>query len=132
MITNVPLPGNYYGWNTRDRILLVISIAPMLNLNLFPIEQRPNMNDFIIRMIQRMAVFAVIPSLNPKETHTESSKGCLFDFTIELKNVVNVVKTPFICHDCRTSIKRSQDMDFFHEIDDWIHEAPKLSDIKNP
>lgn len=129
VLTNVPIPGNFYGWNSMDRTLLVISIAPILKL--FPVEERPNLDDFIIRMLQRMATFSVVPSLNPKRTHIEVCRGCLFDFTVELKRVVDVVRIPFICSDCWKLIERDQGAKFVAELKNWIEAAPYFGSISN-
>jgi hypothetical protein len=124
VLTNVPLPGNFYGWNSKDRTFLVISIAPVLNF--FQKDERPNLDDFIIRMLQRMATFAVVPGLNPKRTHIDVGTGCLFDFTVELKRVVDVVKISHICSDCLISIKRSQGHKFTVKLNNWIKATPNL------
>lgn len=98
VITNLPIPGNYYGWNTLDRRLLVISTASVKQFftedGVLPIES------FIEVMLKRMAVFSTVSKLNPSADHSATSIGCLFDFTIELKRVEGLVAKPYICPSC--------------------------------
>lgn len=128
VLTNVPIPGNFYAWNSMDRALLVISTVSIFSL--FKKEKRPNLDDFVVRMLQRMTTFAIVPDLNPISTHTEVCSGCLFDFTVELKQVVDVVRIPFICQDCAESIKKSQGIKFANKLKKWNEEAPYFGSFK--
>ena len=118
VLTNIPLPDNYYGWNSKDRTILVISIAPILHF--FSGEGKPTVDDFIVRMAQRMVIFSAVPSIDPKQAHVQTSVGCLFDFTVELRRVVDVVRTPYICPDCLSQILRDRGQDFTVRVLKWL------------
>ncbi len=122
IITNIPLPGNFYGWNSKDRTLLIVSIYPVIQF--FPNDGKPTIEDFIIRMSQRMTIFSIIPNLNPKQVHIETSTGCLFDFNVLLRGVVDVVKSPDICPSCGVSIVKQGGDEFYENLKEWLMKAP--------
>jgi hypothetical protein len=124
VLTNIPLPGNFYAWNSKDRNLLVISIASVNPL--FPRDGKPTIEDFVLRMTQRMTIFALISSLDPLQAHGELSSGCLFDFNILLRGVVDVVKNPYICPACGALIRRQRGDEFYEELSEWIEKAPVI------
>jgi hypothetical protein len=125
LITDIPIPGNFYGWNSRDRTFLVIS--PVSVRHLFPGDPEPSIVDFIIRMVQRMAVFSVSPRINPLRTHYELAAGCLFDFTPQLKRIRQVVTDPILCDDCMREIKRCRNRAFALDVVKWIEIKAKPS-----
>ena len=118
VITNIPIPGNFYGWNAKDRNFLLISTAPVAQF--FSVEGEPTIEDFIVRMAQRMTVFSLIPSLDPMTVHAGTSAGCLFDFNILLRGVVDIVREPVICPTCAESIVQDRGDEFYERLDSWI------------
>ena len=122
IITNIPIPGNFYGWNSKDRNFLLISTAPIAQF--FSVEGGLTIEDFIVRLAQRMAVFSLAPSLDPMTVHADTSAGCLFDFNILLRGVVDVVKKPDICPTCAASIAKDQGDEFYERLSAWIKSAP--------
>lgn len=125
IITNIPLPRNFYGCNSKDRNFLLISTAPVSPL--FSLKDGPTIEDFIMRMTQRMTIFSIVPSLVPKNIHSGTSTGCLFDFTILLQGVVDVVKKPYICQTCRTNIIEEQGLAFYEQLSSWMKLIPSGS-----
>jgi len=122
VITNLPLPGNYYGWNSKDRTLLVISTAPAQYV-LSP-AGRLTVEDFVARITQRMAVFAVTPRLDPRREHASKSLGCLFDFTLFLSRVVEILESCNICADCCRSIAQDRGNEFALRVRNWVEDQP--------
>lgn len=118
VLTNVPLPGYFYAWQTPDRRLVVVSTASVGHL--FKTEGVPNLGDFVVRMCQRMALFADVSELEPREDHLDKSVGCLFDFTVRLERVVPVVAQPFLCHECLGLLEGSKGTSFAHTAEDWV------------
>jgi len=125
IITNIPLPGNFYGWNSKDRTLLIISICPVIQF--FPNDGKPTIEDFIIRMSQRMTIFSIIPNLNPEKVHIQTSTGCLFDFNVLLRGVVDVVKSGDICPSCIECIRKQRGDEFYENLDQWLKIAPVIT-----
>ena len=64
VITDIPIPGHYYGWNSLDRKLLVISIASIKQF--FPEDGELPMRNFVSTISKRMAVFPSVPGLDPR------------------------------------------------------------------
>lgn len=123
VLTNIPLPGNLYGWNTKDRSLLIISTASVLQF--FGKGATPTLDDFGLRMAQRMAIFSVSPGLDPRRTHSETVTTCLFDFTMRLQDVVNVVQTGYVCPDCYRCIRNSHGDGFADSVRRWVEFGKK-------
>ncbi len=123
VVTDIPIPGNYYAWNTPNRELLVISTASVEPF--FGGVDQHSISDFVETMLVRMAVFSVVSQLDPSADHLDSSVGCLFDFTIELKRTQAVVSKPFICHDCQGRIASCCGVDFSLEVRKWVDSKRK-------
>lgn len=120
VITNLPLPDNFYGWNSKDRTLLVISTAPA-DLSIPP-GSTVTVEDFVIRIIQRMTVFAVAPSLDPGRDHVRKSLGCLFDFTLALSSMSEILETCIICTDCYRLIAQDRGAEFTLQVRKWVED----------
>lgn len=118
VVTAYPLPGNFYAWNTRNRRLLVISTASVEEI----IEEEDGIElaDFVVRILQRMVIFSTVPTLDPLRTHTEQTRGCLFDFTIFLAGVVDLIRQPGICPRCHRAIAEAQGDRFALAVDAWV------------
>ena len=69
VLTDIPIPGHYYGWNSHDRKLLVISISSVKQF--FPVDGELPMGSFVGTMAKRMAVFSSVPELDPRATHSK-------------------------------------------------------------
>lgn len=123
VVTDIPIPGNYYGWNTRNRELLVISTASIEPY--FGGVDQHSISDFVETMLMRMAIFSVVSELDPSTDHFDKSVGCLFDFTIELKRTQATVSKPFICHDCQSRIKSCCGVNFSDEVNNWVDSKKK-------
>jgi hypothetical protein len=118
VVTNIPLPGNFYAWNSRDRRFLLVSTAPVSDL--FPSAGGANLGDFVERIAQRLTVFALVPELDPSELHLELAGGCLFDFNVLLRSVVDVVERPGLCPECGRVIAKSRGGAFYEGVTRWI------------
>jgi hypothetical protein len=118
VITNLPLPGNFYGWNSKDRTLLVISTAPSQYI-LEPGGEL-TVDDFVVRILQRMAVFAITPRIDPRRDHIRKSVGCLFDFTVFLSNLGDILGNCNICPDCCRLIAQDHGDYFALRVREWV------------
>ncbi len=118
VITNFPIPGNFYAWNSVGRTLLLVSIRSVEHL--FPEGENFTITDFVSRMLQRMAIFSVVPDLDPRKTHRKFSLGCLFDFTDQLNRVLNLIENPYLCPNCQRLIAKSQGDHFSLEVRNWL------------
>jgi len=125
VITNLPLPGNFYAWNSKDRTLLVISTAP--SQSVLPQGGKLTVEDFVVRITQRMAIFAVTPRLDPSRDHVSKSLGCLFDFTLHVSRVVDILETCIICRDCREFIAQDRGIEFALQVREWVEDKPLRS-----
>jgi hypothetical protein len=118
VVTNLPIPGNYYGWNTVDRRLLVISTASVEQF--FTEGEGVPIRAFVGVMLKRMAVFSSVSELDPSAVHSVTSIGCLFDFAIQLKRVKDVVARPYICPSCQRVIAECCGTVFASNTKKWI------------
>lgn len=122
VITDIPIPGYYYGWNSFDRKLLVISVASIKQF--FPEDGEIPIGSFVATIAKRMAVFSSVPGLDPRATHSRWSVGCLFDFTIQLKRVTDVVARPYICPACASTIAKCCGTEFALDARKWVEGRP--------
>jgi TIR domain len=118
-VTEMPFPFNYYTWNTKDRNGVVVGIRSLKRL--FQ-EEPQTVNKIIIRVIQRMLVFSL--GIKDLKVHKDT-KGCLFDFTQELKDIefsIDENPMPF-CGQCRNTIEKDKDSQFLDTITEWIKDS---------
>ena len=118
VITGVPIPGNFYAWNTPNRGLLMISTASVEGI--IAQHEDVSLDDFVVRIVQRMAIFSVVPELDPLRTHVRYSKGCIFDFTVYLDRIPDLLREPRICPDCQQLIAKAQGDRFAIEAREWV------------
>ena len=122
IVTNIPLPDRFFAWNSRDRTWLVISTASVLRF--FLEEDKPGIRDFVVRIMQRMTVFALVPELDPIHTHVGTAEGCLFDFNVRLEGIADVVASPDVCPVCARAIKEEQSAEFLNGLLEWLKKTP--------
>ena len=116
-ITELPVPLNYYTWNTRDRKGVVIGIRALQSL----FENDPDMvRKIVVRVAQRMLLYSLqIPGL---QTH-EVTKSCLFDFTEKITDIQFSVNDPGLCQPCKASIRDNKGKLFFEAVNAWLQNS---------
>jgi hypothetical protein len=118
-VTELPFPYNYYTWNTKNRKGVVVGIRSLETL--FHSEPQ-TVDKIIIRVIQRMLVYSL--GIKDLKVHKDT-KGCLFDFTQELRDIQFSVKDnpmPF-CGKCRNRIEQDKGSQFLNSIIEWIRNS---------
>ena len=112
-ITELPLPGGLYAWNTLDRKGIVIGTTDLQPLS----QSDPDMaRKIVLRVIQRMLLYSLhIPDL---QLHQEI-RGCLFDRT-KLTTIRFSVKAPYLCQWCQASISRDKGAVYCAAVNDWL------------
>lgn len=121
VLTDIPIPGNYYGWNTADRSVLVISTSSVSQF--FGGKGQSSISAFFRIMLMRMSIFSTVTELDPRINHSDNSRGCLFDFTIRLQDVQALVRRPFICPACLRLIAGCCGTDFSLQAKEWVEAA---------
>jgi hypothetical protein len=115
-VTELQFPFNYYTWNTKDRNGVVVGIRSLKRL----FQDEPQkVSKMIIRVIQRMCIYSL--GIKDLKVHKDT-KGCLFDFTQELKDIeFSVNENPMpICGQCRNTIEKEKNSQFLNTITEWI------------
>jgi hypothetical protein len=81
-------------------------------------------NKIIIRVIQRMLIYSI--GIKDLKVHKDT-KGCLFDFTQELRDIeFSVKENPMpICGQCQKIIEKDKGEQFFNSIVEWIKSSFK-------
>lgn len=115
VITSFHLPGNFYSWNNRDRTGIVIShgkIEQIFNADPQSIQA------MIIRVMQRMLIYAMhIPGL---EAH-EATRGCVFDFTVDIRDLKNSIEINYLCRHCEKIISADEKgRSVLKQLNKWI------------
>jgi hypothetical protein len=116
-VTELAFPWNYYTWNTENRKGVVVGIKSLADL--FHSESL-TINKIIIRVIQRMLVYSL--HIKGLKVH-EDTRGCLFDFTRELRDIQFSVDDIHICEECRNKILQDKGIQFLNEINEWIRNS---------
>ena len=120
-VTELPFPFNYYTWNTKNRKGVVVGVRSLEAL--FQSEPQ-RVNKIIIRVIQRMLIYSL--GIKDLKVHKDT-KGCLFDFTQELRDIeFSVKENPMpICGQCQKIIEKDKGGQFFNSIVEWIKSSFK-------
>lgn len=113
-ITEINFPQNFYTWNTKDKKTIVIGIKSLAHIFQDDINL---VNKMILRVVQRMTIYA--QKIDELSVHSEI-KGCLFDFTRELKNLSVSADNVRICSECENRIKKSKGTEYFQKIQKWL------------
>lgn len=114
VLTSQLLIQRYYAWNSEDRKGILISIGRLqevfTDFNLIHI--------MVIRVIQRMLIFSLnIPNL---QAHLET-RHCVFDMTIDIRDLKKSVQVNYLCKNCETIIAEAeQGKSYLRKINRWI------------
>jgi hypothetical protein len=116
-ITELPFPKNYYSWNTEDRKGIVIGIH---SLRLLFQEKPEVLTDSILLVAKRMLIYSrQIPGL---EIH-KVTKGCVFDYTIDIRHIQHAATIPNFCKTCKAFILAQQEKEssnLLEALEKWI------------
>lgn len=110
VITDQRLPANFYLWGIfsgekpwpgpfNENRFFVIGLE---SLGFMFASGRTSRERAMLRVVQRAAVLAVVPSLEDQETF-----GCLFDFTWVLENAQYFIQNAYICEKCSSEILKA-------------------------
>lgn len=113
VITSLHLPKNFYAWNNEDRSGIVISHGKLQEIfGNQSIDQR------VLRVTQRMLLYALnIPDLIAHE----ETRGCVFDLTIDIRDLENSVEMNYLCSHCEKIINSSKKGSILmKQINAWI------------
>jgi len=115
VITSIPIPKNFYAWNNRERDGIVISAGKIGAI--FGTDEAL-INSMIVRVMQRMLIYALrIPGL---QAH-EATRGCVFDFTVDIRDLKHSIEINYLCKECEKIISSSPEGKVvLKQINDWV------------
>jgi hypothetical protein len=116
-ITEMPVPANYYTWNTRDRRGIVIGINSLRTI----FESDPQkVNKLILRVAQRMLIYAL--HARGLKAHKDT-RGCLFDYTEYLPDISLSIEETYFCAHCKNLLIQDKGQAMFENLNAWITDA---------
>ncbi len=115
VITSLPMPKNFYAWNNMERDGIVISAGKIGAV--FGTDEAMT-NSMVVRVMQRMLIFALrIPGL---QAH-EATRGCVFDLTVDIRELKHSIEINYLCKSCEQIIAASrQGKGVLKQINNWV------------
>lgn len=102
VVTSINMPKRFYTWANIPRDGIVISQGTLREIFEF---SQDTINDLILKVIQRMAIYALnIPDLKAHE----ATKGCVFDLTVDIRDLKNSIEINYLCRECEGIIASSE------------------------
>jgi hypothetical protein len=115
VITSLRMPRRFYAWNNKERDGIVISVGKLRSI--FGTDEE-TINAMVVRVMQRMLIYGLhLPGL---QAH-EATRGCVFDLTVDIRELKHSIEINYLCKACETIIASSPEgIGVLKQINDWV------------